>query len=174
MQCDRSAYGGPTDEVKPYYEYLKRNYPTKKWYSGEKTIFQKPVAFVLLVWRESRMLQYFKLFLSSGIYHQVTRQVSLNATVFRGREDKVRKKGGFRYGTSFREVGLDDSIQTIFILLLTCLAGSFCLFSIEYIKQNRANIATIVTLVWEKYIKRVQKCRHLKKLRHKIMVQPKN
>lgn len=154
LQCERSAYGGPSGEVNTYYEHLKRNYPAKKWYRGEKTIFTRQVGFIFRVWRESRMLQYFRLFMSSGIYNHVSNQVSLNDTVLRERELKSGENWKLRYETSsFQVVKLGGSIQTVFILLVTCLAACFSFLVFEYVKYKWANIVKRGTLIWVRFTK---------------------
>lgn len=169
LQCERSAYAGLSSEVDPCYDYLRKNYPTKKWYRGEKTIFEVPAGIILLVGRESRVLQYLKLFLSSGIYNQVSDQFTKNETLGRETEAKLEKHEKFRHAaTSFRVVSLGDSIQTIFILLVACLAACFCLAVIEYVKCNRANVEETVRLVCPLFIEAVQKYKRHKKMLREI------
>lgn len=150
---------------------MKRNYPAKKWYSGKKTIFESPVGFILLVWRESRMLQYLKTFLSSGIYSHMSDQLIINATILREREAKLKKREKLPYAaTSFQVVKLGDSIQTVFILLVTCLAVCLCWFIIEYTEYNRLNIAKGAVLIWVRFTTIMRKCKRPKKARRRIKV----
>lgn len=151
LQCDRSAHIGPSSEVGIYYDYLSRNYPTKKWYRGEKTVFEMPAGFTFQVGKESKMVFYFKLFLQSGIYIRVSNQVKQNATLLKEREAKKRNKDQvmdqFQYVTAIR---LEDNVQTIFILLVICLGLCVCIAVVEYVKYNRAIIASRVGLFWIK------------------------
>ncbi|XP_035713914.1 uncharacterized protein LOC110857739 [Folsomia candida] len=158
LQCERSAYIGPSSEVNAYYDYLTRNYPTKSWYRGEKTIFESLVGFTLRVGRESRMVRYFKMFLDAGIYSQVANQVALDATLLRERKAKFGNYEKFRYATSFQAVRLGDSIQTTFILLTTCLAVCFCGVVVEYASYNGTNIIQWdeFTFIWGKFMKSAQ------------------
>lgn len=110
----------------------------KKWYRGEKTIFEWPVGFAFLIERESRMVRYFKTFLETRIYNQVSKQLNLNATVIREREAKLRNGEKFRDLIPFKAVRVEDSIQTIFMLLGICLASCICLAILEYAKYNGA------------------------------------
>lgn len=145
MQCDRSAYTGPSSEVDSYYVYLKRNYPTKKWYRGRKTVFERPVGFNFYVRRESRMVKYFKLFFDSGIYSPVSNRIGLNAALLREREGKDENKFWYsRFATAIR---LGDSIQTIFILLAICVLSCVALFVVE---RGKYNISFIMVFVWTK------------------------
>ncbi|OXA47468.1 hypothetical protein Fcan01_18049 [Folsomia candida] len=69
---------------------------------------------------------YIKLFLEAGIYRHVTHLVNRNATPARERNSKMKGKyEKFWYTTPFKAVQLGDSIQTVFILLLTCLASHY-------------------------------------------------
>lgn len=160
LKCHRSAYIGPSREVDVYYEYLKRHFPTKKWYRGGKTIFERRFGFMFTVWRESRMVRYFKLFVDSGIYNRVSNQVALNANILREREANLGKSEKFRYAEmSFKVVQLGDSIQTVFILLAICLGVSCCVVVFECGKYNRAAIAKRGALICARIIKTVQRCR---------------
>lgn len=167
MQCDRSAYAGESSEVEDYFVYMKGNYPTKKWYRGERIIFIRPARWELEVWRESRMLLYLKLFLSSGIQSFFQRQATQNSTILRQKELKRGKNWKIRYATtSFQVVKLSDSIQTISILLLACLLACSCLALIEYVKHNWRSITRWVASIWTRYIKSVRS-RWRKKIRRK-------
>lgn len=172
LQCDRSAYFGQSSEIGPYYEYLKRNYPAKNWYRGAKNIFEGQAGFALHVGRESRMVRYFKLFLESGIYSQISKLVWLNATILRDREVKLAKDKKFRHSaSSFKVVRLGGSIQTIFILDCICLAACICLGVLEYVKYNKLRIVKSIRSVWTRckqviQFKRDRKLpRRIKKLR---------
>lgn len=135
LQCERSAYIGASREIDSYYEYLKRNYPAKKWYQVQKTMLERPIGFTFRVWRESRLVLYIKLLMQAGIYRHVSDLVNRNATIFRERKAKARGENDkFRYTTPFKEVELGDSIQTIFIMLVTCLALCSCVMVFEHIK----------------------------------------
>lgn len=136
LECDKSAFIGESGEVEPYYDYLRRNYPKKKWYRGKNDILTSPIGFSFKVWRESRMMQYFNGFLESGIYNQISNRLTINATILREREAKRGKgKGEGKKGqghTSYMDVRLEDNIQTVFILLGTCLGVCVLIAGIEY------------------------------------------
>lgn len=137
LQCDRSAYIGASREIDSYYNYLRRHYPTKKWYRVEKTILERPIGFAFKGWRESRMVLCIKLFLEAGIYRHLSDLVNRNTTFLRERTAKERGENEkFVYTTDFKAVQIGDSIQTVFIMLVTCLAGCFCVAVFEFVKYN--------------------------------------
>lgn len=127
LQCDRSAYFGQSSETDTYLEYLKRNYPAKKWYRGEKTIFERQVGFAFTVWRESRMVRYFNLFMDSGIYNRISNLITLDATLHREREAKLGQIGKHRYRyASIAQPGRDwREYSNCFYYAFNLLGGVF-------------------------------------------------
>lgn len=116
------------------------------------------------------MVWYFRMFLDSGIYTRASNQIALNDTINREREAKVGDDEKFR---SFRVVRLSDNIQTVFIVLFTCLASCLGLAIFEYLKFNRINLVNWVKSSWAKFMKTMKTMKFMSrtKISYKVRLQ---
>jgi hypothetical protein len=143
VECGRSIFIAELTEIRPELVYLKRNYPETTFYIGYGTIESGRMR--KLFWKYDIsgnviLAEYLKHLLQAGIRTHILRIQSHKNYLER------------RTGTSFIKemeppamgMGMNGSIQTIFIILVAILAvaSSVFLFEIMYSRQN-----TLFTLV---------------------------
>jgi hypothetical protein len=127
VACERSIFLGESKALNHELSYLKINYPRKYFYISNDTLetgWSKPIVWMFMNSGSSKVPRYFKMLSEAGI-----RDVLLGL-----RKEKYYLKR--RSGTQFvqegmlrgKSIGMSGSIQTIFIISITCFSVATLVF----------------------------------------------
>jgi hypothetical protein len=144
MACERSILMGDTEELLYELSYLKVNYPNKGFYLSKETFetgWSTPVIWSFSNAGMSRIPMYFQLLVEAGIRNAL---MGL-------RKDKhyLIRRAGSKYVheslTVSERIGMEGSIQTIFIILVLCLSVASVMFMKELLLFKFGSKLTLET-----------------------------
>lgn len=132
VKCGKSSYLDIESKLTQYKNHLAKKYPFIETYVGEKPIMGNYFSWALDCASDSKVLNYLKSIIESGISNYYSNKLTTSATalkripISRKLKDAMFKSN--KYYQRLKRLDLESSVNTLFILLLLLLAACCCVF----------------------------------------------
>lgn len=147
VECGKSVFVASESEIRRYHLHLRKEYPFIFTYIGRNPILREFEALRFHCPKDSKVLKYFKYFFETGTYNYYSELYIRNKTWHeKSRISKQIKEKKFKDKSweRVKALGLESSVNTLFLILVAILGFGGCVFVGENLKsKDRRRVARV-------------------------------